>query len=248
MASTDSVILITGAASGIGLATATRLAADGAARLVLVDRDAAALARVDLPCSIDLLPGDVADEAFWETTTPYLGGLTGAVVNAGIIEVGQVADIALASWRRVLGTNLDGAFLTLRTAIRAIEGPGAIVVTASASVFTAQTGTAAYAASKAALIQLARVAASENAARGLRINAIAPGGVQTRLWDNIPSFADRAAAIGHTAAFAERAAGATPMARFATPEEVARQIAFLLSEEMALMTGAVLTIDGSYSL
>ncbi len=248
MANTDRVILITGAASGIGLATATRLAGEGVSRLVLVDRDAAALARIDLPCTIDLLPGDVADEAFWATTTPWLGGLTGAVVNAGVVGLGAVDDLAFAEWRRVLSDNLDGGFLTLRAAIRAIRGPGAIVAVASATAFAAQVRTGTYAASKAALIQLVRVAANENAARGLRINAIAPGGVMAPFWDHVEAFAERARAIGRDAAFAERAAGSTPMGRFATAEEVARQIGFLLSDDAMLMTGSVTVSDGGYSL
>ncbi|RZM07594.1 MAG: SDR family oxidoreductase, partial [Sphingomonas sp.] len=121
-----SVTLVTGAASGIGLATATLLA-DTAERLILVDRDADALARVALPCTVDLLPGDVADEDFWESAAPYLGGLTHAVVNAGVAGAGAIAGLDFAEWRRILSVNLDGAFLTLRAAMRAIDGAGAIV-------------------------------------------------------------------------------------------------------------------------
>ena len=113
-------ILVTGAASGIGLATAQHLAAEGARRLVLVDRDAAALAAIDLPCTLDLLPGDVADEAFWDTAAPYLAGIDGAVVNAGVAGAGVIADLDFAEWRRILSVNLDGAFLTLRAALRAM--------------------------------------------------------------------------------------------------------------------------------
>lgn len=242
-----STILVTGAASGIGLAVATLLA-DSAERLVLVDRDAAALAAVTLPCTVDLLPGDVADEAFWDEAAPYLGGLTGAVVNAGVAGAGAIPDLAFAEWRRILAVNLDGAFLTLRAAMRAIAGPGAIVAVASAAGIKAEPGIAAYAASKAGLIQLVRVAAKEGAARRLRVNAVAPAGVETPVWDAVPMFADRAAAIGRDAAFAEMAAAATPLGRFATADAVARQIAFLLSDDAALMTGGVLVSDGGYTL
>ncbi|MDP1028079.1 SDR family oxidoreductase [Sphingomonas sp. KR1UV-12] len=247
-ASPDRVILVTGAASGIGLATAMRLATEGAARLVLVDRDADALARIDMPCSIDLLPGDVADEAFWDAASPYLGGLTGAVVNAGVAGGGMIADLSLAEWRRVLSVNLDGAFLTLRAALRAMTGAGAIVAVASATALKAEAGTGAYAASKAGLMQLVRVAAKEGAARGLRVNAVAPGGVATPIWDSAPFFAARARKLGRDAALAEMAAASTPLGRFATAEEVAGQIAFLLSDAAASMTGSVLVGDGGYSL
>jgi len=242
-----SVTLVTGAASGIGLATATLLA-DTAERLILVDRDADALARVALPCTVDLLPGDVADEDFWESAAPYLGGLTHAVVNAGVAGAGAIASLDFAEWRRILSVNLDGAFLTLRAAMRAIDGAGAIVAVASAAGIKAEPGIAAYAASKAGLIQLVRVAAKEGAARRLRVNAIAPAGVETPVWDAVPMFATRAAEIGRDAAFAELAAMATPLGRYARPEETARQVAFLLSDDAALMTGSVLVSDGGYTL
>ena len=242
-----SVTLVTGAASGIGLATATLLA-DTAERLILVDRDADALARVALPCTVDLLPGDVADEDFWESAAPYLGGLTHAVVNAGVAGAGAIAGLDFAEWRRILSVNLDGAFLTLRAAMRAIDGAGAIVAVASAAGIKAEPGIAAYAASKAGLIQLVRVAAKEGAARRLRVNAIAPAGVETPVWDAVPMFATRAAEIGRDAAFAELAAMGTPLGRYARPEETARQVAFLLSDDAALMTGSVLVSDGGYTL
>ena len=239
--------LITGAASGIGLAVAQALA-PAADRLILVDRDADALAALTLPCTVDLLPGDVADEDFWELAGPFLGGLTHAVVNAGVAGAGTIAGLAFDEWRRILSVNLDGAFLTMRAAMRACQGPGAIVAVASAAGIKAEPGIAAYAASKAGLIQLVRVAAKEGAPRALRVNAVAPAGVETPVWDAVPVFADRAAAIGRDAAFAELAAAGTPLGRFAKPEEVARQIAFLLSDDAALMTGAVLVSDGGYTL
>ena len=242
-----STTLITGAASGIGLAVA-QLLAPTAGRLVLVDRNADALAAITLPCTVDLLPGNVADEAFWDSAAPYLGGLTHAVVNAGVAGAGAITGLDYAEWRRILAVNLDGAFLTLRAAMRACPGPGAIVAVASAAGIKAEPGIAAYAASKAGLIQLVRVAAKEGAPRALRVNAIAPAGVETPVWDAVPMFADRAAAVGRDAAFAEIAAAGTPLGRFAKPEEIARQIAFLLSDDAALMTGGVLVSDGGYTL
>ena len=244
---TDRTLLVTGAASGIGLAVATRLAGPST-RLVLVDRDAGALARVDLPGTIDHVEGDVADEAFWDALAPRLTGLTGAVVNAGVAGAGAIAGLAFAEWRRILSVNLDGAFLTLRAAMRAIEGPGAIVAVASAAGIKAESGIAAYASSKAGLIQLVRVAAKEGAGRGLRVNAIAPAGVETPVWDAIPMFADRVAAIGRDAAFAEMAKAATPLGRYARAEEIAAQVAFLLDDACGYVTGSVFVSDGGYTL
>ena len=245
----DLSFLVTGAASGIGLATARHLAHAGAVRLVLADADAAALARVDLGCTLDLLPGDVRDEAFWDGAATVLAGIDGAVVNAGGAGAGPIAALTLDEWRRILSVNLDGAFLTLRAAMRAMANRGgAIVTVASAAGVKAEPGVAAYGASKAGLIQLTRVAAKEGAADGIRVNAIAPAGVETPVWDAVPMFADRAAAIGRDAAFAELAALATPLGRYAKAEEIAAQIAFLLSDAAATITGTVLVSDGGYTL
>jgi NAD(P)-dependent dehydrogenase (short-subunit alcohol dehydrogenase family) len=135
--------------------------------------------------------------------------------------------------------------------MRAIASNGAggsIVVTASAAGVKAERGIAAYAASKAGAIQLARVAAKEGAERKIRVNVIAPGGVETPIWDAVPIFADRAAEIGREAAFAELAAMATPLKRYAQPDEIAAQIAFLLSDDCATVTGSVFVSDGGYTL
>ena len=125
---------------------------------------------------------------------------------------------------------------------------GSIVLTASAAGVKAEPGVAAYGCSKAALIHLAKVAAKEGAADNIRVNAIAPAGVETSVWDAVPMFAQRAAEIGRDAAFAEMAKLATPLGRYASAEEVAAQIAFLLGDESALTTGTVLLSDGGYTL
>lgn len=247
---TGAVALITGAASGIGAALATRLAGSGARKLILVDKDEERVRdfAFSLPCERSVIIGDVADPQLWREAD--LAGLTHAVVNAGVASGGRIETLDFADWRRVLAVNLDGAFLTLQSSLRAIrdETGGSIVVTASAAGLKAQDGTAAYAASKAGVIQLMRVAAKEAACRGIRVNAIAPGGVETPIWDEVPMFADRCAKIGRDAAFAEMAAMATPLKRFATPEEIAAQIAFLLSSDCASVTGTVFVSDGGYTL
>jgi 2-keto-3-deoxy-L-fuconate dehydrogenase len=242
--------LITGAASGIGRAAAELLAGKGHT-LVLVDiGDFGA----GLPgqSNVTSLTGNVADERFWAGCTQELAGLTHAVVNAGVSSAGMIAELDFAEWRRVMSVNLDGAFLTLRAAIRAIKassGPRAIVVTASVAGMKPEPGVAAYGASKAAVIQLAKVAAKELAADGIRVNAIAPGGVDTPIWDEMPFFQGLVAAEGgREAAIQAMAKMATPLGRYASAEEIAVQIAFLLSNDAATTTGAVLVSDGGYSL
>jgi NAD(P)-dependent dehydrogenase (short-subunit alcohol dehydrogenase family) len=248
---TDRLALVTGAASGIGLAVARRLAASGA-RLVLVDRDAAALAgaaKLLAPASVHSLAGDIVDEGFWDSAAPALAGLDLAVVNAGVAGGGAIAELDFAEWRRILGVNLDGGFLTLRAALRSMRDDGAIVVTGSAAGLKAEVGAGAYGASKAALIHLARVAAKEGASRRIRVNAIAPGGVETPMWRGMAFFDDLvASAGGEEAAFARLAQAATPLGRYAGADEIAAQIAFLLSDDAATITGTVLSSDGGYTL
>ena len=249
----NAVALITGAASGIGAATATRLAADGARKLILADLDEDRLREFafSLPCERQLLIGDVADEELWASAD--LTGLSHAVVNAGIGAGAPIAETSLAEWRRVMAPNLDGAFLTLKAAMRAIRSGGnggAIVLTASVAGLKAEPGIAAYGASKAAVIHLARIAAKEGGPDGIRVNAIAPGGVETRIWQSVPFFQELVKSAGsEDAAFAAmgKAAG-SPAGRFARAEEIAAQIAFLLSDECGFVTGSCLVSDGGYSL
>jgi NAD(P)-dependent dehydrogenase (short-subunit alcohol dehydrogenase family) len=246
-----STILVTGAASGIGAASAALLAARGAERLILCDLDGERLERLaaSLPRIASLLVGDVADETLWSRAD--LGGLTHAVANAGIAAGGMIDQMSLAEWRRVMSVNLEGAFLTLRAAMAAMKAGGrggAIVVTASAAGLKAEPGIAAYGASKAAAIQLARIAAKEGAASGIRVNSIAPGGVETPIWYGLPAFADMAAKQGEAAAFAAMGSAATPLGRFARADEIAEQILFLLSDRCGFTTGSCLVTDGGYSL
>src|SRR6185437_12674996 len=238
-------VLITGAGSGIGFATAELMANEGADQ-ILVDLNGAALDTLQLGDRVKRLNGDVSDEAFWASAN--LGEIDHVVVNAGIAASGPIDSFSFADWRRILAVNLDGAFLTLRTALRAMRDGGSIVLIASAAGIKAERGIAAYGASKAGVIQLARVAAKEAAARDIRVNVIAPGGVETPIWDAVPLFADKAREIGRDAAFAEMAAMATPLKRYAKPEEIAQQIAFLLSDACRTVTGTVFVSDGGYTI
>lgn len=243
--------LITGAASGIGAATAHLLATEGAGQLLLVDRDETRLAALGLRCKVRRFAGDVADEALWQRIERDAGQFDCALLNAGIADAAPIAGIDFAAWRRLMDVNLDGLMLSLRCAMRAMQvGGGSVVITASVGGIKAEPGTAAYGASKAAAIHLAKVAAKEGAPRGIRVNTIAPGGVDTPIWDEMPFFQDMVSNRNGNrgAAMADMAAIATPLGRYARADEIAGQIAFLLSDAAATITGTVLVSDGGYSL
>ena len=253
--------LVTGAASGIGLATAGRLAAAGA-RVVLTDLDAERVqaARDALAARIPGRAGrllaralDVTSEADWAAAVAFAldqcGRLDVLVNNAGLAAARPLEETGLDEWRRVSAVNLDGAFLGLRACAAALarEGCGAVINVSSASGHRALAGAGAYCASKAALLMLTRVAALELAPRGVRVNSVSPAGVATPLWtaqEWWPRHVERSG--GEAQAFAALADD-TPLKRFAQPEEVAGLIVWLASDEAAYVTGADFAIDGGYT-
>lgn len=254
------VAVITGAASGIGAACARDLARKATGGLILVDLDEAALsATADgleaAPERVSTMAFDVADPVRWGQAHDFIadqyGRLDWAVINAGIAHASPITDTSLEDWRRVMSVNLDGAFLTLRSVMplmRANAQGGAIVVLSSASALKAEPGIGAYGASKAGLLQLMRVAAKEGAPDQIRVNAIAPGGVETPMWETMPFFQDMVRDKGSTrAAFDEMAKHGTPLARYSGADDIARLTAMLLMDS-APITGATLVVDGGYTL
>ena len=243
------IALITGAASGIGAACAKALAARGATKLFLNDVNADGIAALDLDCEVVPVIGSVADEALWDALQPQLDGLDHVVVNAGSGGFGAVADLEFAEWRRVMDINLDGAFLTLRAGLRAIKANGkaggSAVITASSTGVKAVPMIGPYGPAKAAVAHMARIAAMENASDDIRVNAIAPGGVDTAIWEGGEDFNRSVKAIGRDKTIA-RMAKTTPLQRFASSEEIAEDILYLLGS--ANITGHVLVTDGGFTL
>ena len=172
------------------------------------------------------------------------------MANAGVSHARPLDEMTLDEWRRVMAVNLDGAFLGIKHAIRAMRssGAGSIVIVSSISGIKASPGAAAYCTSKSALRMLAKAAALECAQKGdrIRVNTVLPGGVKTAMWKTMEFWG--ALAAGHSREEdVWRAVGSRedlPLARFAEAVEVARAIIYLASDEAALVTGAELIVGG----
>jgi NAD(P)-dependent dehydrogenase (short-subunit alcohol dehydrogenase family) len=252
------VALVTGAASGIGRATAQILAAEGAQVAVADVNHEGARAVVN---EIGQTGGraialalDVTSETTWqsalETLLDEFGRLNIAVNNAGLSAASPIEQTSLAEWRRLMAVNLDGVFLGTKYAILAMRRGkgGSIVNVSSASGVKASPGASAYCASKAAVIQFTKTAALECAQRGdgIRINTILPAGVATPLWKEMDFWKQLVAEQGEDAAW-RTLAQTTPLKRFASADEIAKGILFLASDESSYMTGAELLLDGGYT-
>jgi len=236
-------VLVSGGTSGLGLACAARLAAEGA-RVWILGSSAETVAAA---CAAGPFAGgsacDVADEAAViaavEAAADELGGLDAAFVNAGIDgEDKPVLELSTERFRRVLDINVIGAFLVGRECVLRMDGGGAVVVNASVNGVRPEVGFADYNASKAAAVSLAQTMALDLAERRIAVTAICPGYVRTRM--TAPYLDDPATG---PALLAEIPAG-----RFGEPEDVAGLVAFLASPEAAYMTGSVITIDGGRSV
>jgi NAD(P)-dependent dehydrogenase (short-subunit alcohol dehydrogenase family) len=237
----DKVVVVTGGASGIGLATARRLVAEGSqVALVDLDGDAAAAAASELDGDVLALTGDVGDqsdvERYFGAVLERFGRIDALHNNAGIEgPVTPLVDFELEAFQALVHVNYVGMFLNLRQMLRTArraQSPATIVNVSSGTGLHGVPGLGAYGATKAAIIGLTRAAAIENAGAGVRVNAIAPGPVDTPLFGRFESD------------FREQAQGFLPQGRLGTADEIAALAAFLLSDEAPFITGAVYAIDG----
>jgi NAD(P)-dependent dehydrogenase (short-subunit alcohol dehydrogenase family) len=237
--------IVTGAGSGIGRATAIRLAVEGASVACL---DVVADNLEETVEALAILGGkavayrcDVTDEAQVNETVHAVASALGrpeVVCNvAGIGTFAHTAEMPLATWDRILAVNLTGTFLVSKAALAyMLEAPGgSIVNVASTSGLMGAAYSAAYCASKGGVVMFTKALAIEYADRGVRVNAVAPGGVDTPLIASfeIPEGGDR-----------KHVYRITSRMGFCTPDQVAAAIAFLASDESAYTTGAVLAVDG----
>jgi meso-butanediol dehydrogenase / (S,S)-butanediol dehydrogenase / diacetyl reductase len=255
------VVLITGAASGIGAATARRFADEGA-RVVIADlnekgaRDVAdAIGGLAVRADVSN-PADV--EAMVARAVDAYGRLDVLHNNATQVETGPLVNLTLEGWNRTLAVNLTGTFLGIKAAVPVMrrQGGGAIVNTASISGLAGDYGLAAYNAAKAGVVNLTRVAALELARHRIRVNCVCPGGIATPLlgsviggnepvphWRTASGSAPRLTA-DQQRRYRERLTQAHPLRRLGNAEEIAAVVAFLASDDASFVTGSAIVADG----
>jgi NAD(P)-dependent dehydrogenase (short-subunit alcohol dehydrogenase family) len=247
---TGKVAIVTGASSGIGHATATLLAEEGA-QVVVGARRKAELDR--LVAEIETaggdaiaMSGDVRDEgyarALVDLAETTFGGLDIAFNNAGMLgEMGPTTEVSAASFSDTLTTNLIAAFLGAKYQVPAMlrRGAGSLIFTSSIAGHTVGfPGVASYCASKSGLIGLTQSLAAEFGPKNIRVNAILPGAVDTPLYRQMNGTAEAQGFI----------AGLHALKRVSSPEELARAVLFLASEDASFMTGAAVIVDGGTSI
>jgi len=244
---TGRVALVTGAASGIGRATAVAFAREGA-RVAILDRTAAALqpsaqavrdaGGEGLVLACDIAQPEEVEAAIAETVATF-GRLDIAFNNAGVENVAApVAEIALADWDRILDINLRGTFVCMKHEIAQMlrQGGGVIVNTASGAGIRGVAGGASYAASKHAVIGLTRSAALDYATANIRVNAVLPGNIATPMMDRF------------TGGDIQKAIDLEPIGRLGRPEEIAEAVLWMSADLGAFVTGAAVSVDGGWSL
>ena len=241
--------VITGAANGIGRATAVVFAAEGA-RIVATDIDADRLEdlRVELEArgaECATVVGDVSQDAeargMIDTAVERYGRLDVLVANAGVIPLGAITESTAEDWDYVMSIDGRGMFLSCKYAIEAMlkTGGGAIVCLSSISGMAGQARQSTYGPAKFAASGLTMHLAVEWADHGIRVNAVAPGTIRTEAVRRLPDQPGGAE-------YVEEIRKQHPMGRLGEPEEVARAIAFLASDEASFITGAILPVDGGY--
>ncbi|OGS46360.1 MAG: hypothetical protein A3K66_03435 [Euryarchaeota archaeon RBG_16_67_27] len=244
--------LITGGGSGIGLATALAFLREGA-RVMISDvsedrgREAVAAAAA-MGHELRFVRGDVSREAdamhMVDEAIRAFGRIDVLFNNAGILIEKPVHELSEEEWDRILGINLKGVFLVSKHAVPHMfrQGGGAIVNTGSVNSIVGDVGDAAYCASKGGVALLTKAMALDYAARGIRVNAVCPGWVETRMFQQEAS--TRGVSVDE---YRRYAASHHPIGRVGRPEDIANAVVFLASEDSSYMTGSLLVVDGGFT-
>jgi NAD(P)-dependent dehydrogenase (short-subunit alcohol dehydrogenase family) len=237
------IAVITGGNSGIGLAAAERFVAEGA-QVVLFGRNAATLdaAVAALGTTVSAVAGDVTKSAdlarLFDTVRSRHGRIDVLFVNAGVAEFLPIEQVTDAHYDRQFDINVKGAFHTIHGALPLIGSGGSIVLTTSVVSHVGLPGASVYSATKAALRSFARTLSAELAPRGIRVNAVAPGPIDTPIFGKMGMPADQV--DGAKAGMA----ATVPIKRLGTAQEVAAAVAFLAADESAYVVGAELSVAG----
>jgi NAD(P)-dependent dehydrogenase (short-subunit alcohol dehydrogenase family) len=237
--------LVTGGGRGIGRAIVDRLRAEGA-RVVVADLDPAPPREGGAAASgdgVETMRLDVADPATMRDARQTIGALDVVIANAGIQTFSPSAQLLIEDWDRVLDVNARGALLTLQLAAHCLTDGGAVVTVASIQALLPNPMSAHYAASKAAVLSLTKSFAAELAPRGIRVNAVAPGRIDTELSEFGAAEIGRITGTPADRILRERVA-TNPMQRTGLPSEVAAAVAFLCSEDASYITGECINVCG----
>jgi NAD(P)-dependent dehydrogenase (short-subunit alcohol dehydrogenase family) len=243
---TGKVVMVTGAASGMGAATAQEFAARGAT-VVVVDRQAAGARQVAAAIGATVYAGDVSQSAFCNATVQSVlaqyGRIDVLVNAAGIIKRTDVINTSDEAWRQIFAVNVDGIFFMCRACLPHMVAQQSGVIINFGSIWgdIGAAGVAAYCATKGAVHNLTRAMALDHARDGVRILAVCPGEVDT------PMLASERSAPPTRAFLDDMADRTIPVGRLAQPEEIARVVVFLASGDASYMTGAMVNVDGAYT-
>jgi NAD(P)-dependent dehydrogenase (short-subunit alcohol dehydrogenase family) len=238
--------LITGGTTGIGLATAQAFVAEGA-RVIVTGHNPATLAAAQqtLGSTVHVIASDAASvagqQALAQKVQAHLGGLDAVFINAGVGDFRPIESFDEAGFDRTIATNLKGPYFLIQALLPLLANPTSIVLNTSINAHIGMPNSSVYAASKAALISMARTLSGELVGRGIRVNAISPGPVNTPIYGKLGLPAEQLAGM------AQHIQSQIPMKRFGNPEEIAHAAVFLASKESSFMLGGEIIIDGGMS-